>query len=176
MGSLMIGVRKRTKATSNDAEVFNHNTSSPHSVKMDLNRNYALAFKDLIRCADNGIGSRVQKIVFGISVRSLFLQITQQLFVPDNDFANKKIFGRVVLEYPDSLIKPVLVSALNDDLVPPVLFPKLAPKRWEQDQSNPIRSHLRACWHFLTSPTEESLLIAPRIACEACPNASRSIL
>ena len=76
---------------------------------------------------DNGIRSRVQKIVFGISVRSLFLQITQQLFVPDNNFANKKIFGRVVLEYSGLLDQTALGFALNDDLVPPVLFQNWLP-------------------------------------------------
>ena len=37
---------------------------------------------------DNGIDLEVQKIVFGISFRSLFLKISQQIFVSDNDFAN----------------------------------------------------------------------------------------
>ena len=52
---------------------------------------------------DNGIGPRVQKIVFGISVRSLFLQITQQLFVPDNDFANKKMVPYTIVIGSDEM-------------------------------------------------------------------------
>ena len=43
---LMIGVRKRTKATSRTMQKsFSIILPLPHSVKMDLSRNYALAFK-----------------------------------------------------------------------------------------------------------------------------------